>query len=265
MKRGRGPIALLTDFGTRDWYVAAMKGVMLTRAPGIQLVDITHEVPAHDVPAGAFILAGAAPWFPPGTVFAAVVDPGVGSRRAVIAAQADGRYFVGPDNGLLGVCLGCSPRRRIVRVADPRDWLTPVSRTFHGRDVIAPVAAHLARGGSLRRLGPSLRQITPLPLPAVHRRGRRWRGEVVHLDAFGNLITNLPAPQAPEGGHPVRWTLRYRRRDIPVVSSYAAGRPRQLVALVGSLGFIELAVSQASAARALLAKRGEAVELVREG
>lgn len=256
-------IALLTDFGMRDWYVAALKGVILTRAPGVRIVDITHEIPPQDVVSGAFILAAAVPWFPAGTVFVAVVDPGVGSRRALLAAQADGRYFVGPDNGLLAMSLERAKRRTVVRLTNRRYWLKAVSRTFHGRDIFAPVAAHLARGGSLARLGPPCRAITPLSLPAVRRVGRTLRGAVVHIDAFGNLVTNLVAaewvPPAVRG----RVALRYRGRRVPVVSSYADGRPNQPIAVIGSLGLIELAVRERSAARLLGAARGDAVVLQR--
>jgi S-adenosylmethionine hydrolase len=253
-------VALLTDFGTRDWYVAALKGVLLSRAPGVRIVDITNEIPPQDIRSGAFVLASAVPWFPRGTVFLAVVDPGVGGRRALLAAQADGRYFVGPDNGLLAVSLARAQRRRIVRLTDRRYWLASVSRTFHGRDILAPVAAYLARGGRLGRLGPSCRAVTPLPVPAVRRRGRTQQGAVIHIDGFGNLITNLPAERLADRRPPVLW---YRGRRVPVVSSYADGRAGQLVAVAGSAGFVELAIRERSAARHFRARRGDRVILER--
>lgn len=253
-------IALLTDFGTRDWYVAALKGVLLSRAPGARIVDITHEIPPQDIRSGAFILASAVPWFPRGTVFLAVVDPGVGSPRALLAAQADGRSFVGPDNGLLALSLARAHHRRVVRLTNPRYWLPAVSRTFHGRDIMAPVAAYLARGGRLDRLGPACRAITPLPLPAVRRQGRRHQGAVIHIDAFGNLITNLPAGLLAGRTAPGLW---YRGRRVPVVSSYADGGPRQLIAVAGSTGLVELAIRERSAARHFRARRGDRVVLER--
>jgi S-adenosylmethionine hydrolase len=256
MKPLRGPIVLLTDFGLRDWYVAAMKGVILSRCPTAQLIDLTHDVPPQDVRAGAFILAAAVPWFPPGTGFVAVVDPGVGSARAVVAAQADGRWFVGPDNGVLAPSLERAGRRSVVRLANPRYWLHPVSQTFHGRDIMAPVAAYLARGGVLQRLGPPQPRWALLDLPVVERHARRLRGTIIHIDRFGNLITNLPAAQC-RPGHGRLW---YRGRMVPMVSSYAEGRPRQLIALIGSLGYVELAVRERSAAQLLGARRGERVE-----
>ncbi|MBI3321788.1 MAG: SAM-dependent chlorinase/fluorinase [Candidatus Omnitrophica bacterium] len=260
-RTGDRVVALLTDFGTRDWYVAALKGVILARAPHARLVDVTHEVPPQDVLAGAFTLAAAAPWFPRGTIFVAVVDPGVGTNRALLAVQAHGRYFLGPDNGLLALSLEAMPPRTVVRLTNPRYWLRSVSHTFHGRDILAPVAAYLARGGSLHRLGSTGHRINPLTLPLVQRRARGIVGAIVHIDAFGNLITNLRADQwlPAHRRQPVR--LRYRRHLAPVVSSYASGRLGQLIAVAGSLGFIELAIRDGSAARVLGACRGESIRL----
>jgi S-adenosylmethionine hydrolase len=254
------PIALLTDFGTRDWYVAALKGVILSRAPRARIVDLTHEIPPQDVAAGSFTLAAAVPWFPPGTVFLAVVDPGVGTERAVLAAQAGGRSFVGPDNGLLWLSLEQARRRTVVRLTNRRYWLKAVSRTFHGRDIMAPVAAYLARGGSLHRLGPRHRA-TPLAWPAAVLRGRAVTGAIIHIDAFGNLITNLRARRWLPASQERQCALRYRRRTVPVVSSYADGRPRQPVAVIGALGLVELAIRNGSAQRLLGARRGDAVTL----
>lgn len=255
------PVVLLTDFGTRDWYVAALKGVILSRAPRARLVDLTHEIPPQDVMAGSFTLASAAPWFPPGTVFLAVVDPGVGTDRAVLAARADGRYLIGPDNGLLWLSLEQARRRTVVRLANRRYWLKAVSRTFQGRDIMAPVAAYLARGGSLRRLGPRHRA-TPLALPAAVRRGRAVVGTIVHIDTFGNLITNLRASRWLPASWQRRCALRHHRRIVPVVSSYADGRPRQPLGVVGALGLMELAIRNGSAQRLLGAKRGDEVALL---
>ena len=253
-------VALLTDFSTRDWYVAVLKAVILSRCPRAQVVDITHEVPPQDTVAGAFTLAAAAPWFPRDTVFLAVVDPGVGTRRALLAAHADHHYFVGPDNGLLALSLQRAKRLAVVQLTNRRYWLTPVHQTFHGRDIMAPVAAYLAAGGALPRLGSPRQRVTPLALPALRRERRGARGHVVHIDAFGNLITNLPATLlSGRRGEPV--TLRYKQRAVRVVSSYAAGRPQELVAVAGSLGFVELAINQGSVAWTVNAARGDEVIL----
>ena len=265
-------IVCLTDFGARDWYAGTLKGVLAARAPGIPLIDLTHEIPPQDVRAGAIVLAAAAPWFPRGTVFLAVVDPGVGTGRALLAAHAGGRFFVGPDNGLLSLALAPHRKRAIVRLTRAEYWQPEISRTFHGRDILAPVAAHLAKGGALRALGPSaLPQAAPL-WPPVQPWRDGWRGNIIHIDAFGNLLTNLPAPPfnmaqggvpsrsrgAPRGGRAV---VRFRGHRVPMVSSYAAGSPRQLVAVVNSLGLVELAIRNGSAVGRFRARRGEPVAL----
>ncbi|MBI3331128.1 MAG: SAM-dependent chlorinase/fluorinase [Candidatus Omnitrophica bacterium] len=269
MNAGRGLVALLTDFGTRDWYVAALKGVIASRAPRARFIDITHEIPPQDVVAGAFTLAAAVPWFPTGTVVVAVVDPGVGTDRPVLAAQADGRFLVGPDNGLLGLALAQAARRRVVRLTQRRYWLPTISRTFQGRDIMAPVAAYLARGGVLSRLGPAHRAAA-LALPPAVRRRRTVVGRIVHIDGFGNLITNLRADRwlparRKMGAAPFFQTaparLVCRRRSAPMVSSYAKGPPRRPVAVVGALGLMEVAVRNGSAARLLGARRGDRVTL----
>ncbi len=265
MSRHQRPcVALLTDFGTRDWYVGTLKGVLLSLCPRVHVVDITHDIPPQDVIAGAFTLSAVAHWFPPGTVFLTVVDPGVGSRRALLAAEADQRYFVGPDNGVLTLSLERAKRLTIVRLTNRRYWLNPVSHTFHGRDILAPVAAHLASGRSLRALGVVTRRITSLSLPTVQRTGRTMQGCLVHIDAFGNLITNVPG--AALRGRPAhtKRVLRYKRRWVRVVSSYADGRPNELIAVIGSLGFVELAIREGSAAWTFRAKRGDRVELFTE-
>ncbi len=257
-----GLIALLTDFGTRDWYVATLKAVILSRAPTATLVDITHEIPPQDVVAGAFTLAAVAPWFPRGTVFLAVVDPGVGSDRALLAVHADGYYFVGPDNGLLALSLQHLRRPTIIQLTQRRYWMSEISHTFHGRDIMAPIAAHLARGRALTSLGRPLRHVTPLPLPTVQHRGRKTIGHIIHLDVFGNLITNLTASLITMRGQYATPTLRYQHHTVRVVSSYAAGHPNELIGVVGSLGLVELAIQNGSAAWTFNARRGDEVTLL---
>jgi len=250
-------IALMTDFGTAGWYAACMKAVILTICPRVRLVDLTHEIPPQDVLAGAFALAAAAPWFPPKTVFACVVDPGVGTARPLIAAQADRQVFVGPDNGVFSLIFQRAKQLSLVRLTNPRYWLAEISATFHGRDIIAPVAAHLACGCPLQRLGVWRTRYHTLKLPPLQRTATTLQGCVLHTDPFGNLITNLPA-SVMSSAH---WQVRYKHRPVRVVSSYAEGRSGQLVALVGSAGYLELAIPNGSAAKRYRAKRGDGVEL----
>ncbi len=253
-------IALLTDFGTRDWYVASMKAVMLHLAPQARLVDITHEVPAYNVTAGAIALAAAVPWFPPRTIFVGVVDPGVGTARRLIAAKTGAHLFVGPDNGLLSLALEQSTRVSLVQLTNRRYWLPTVSRTFHGRDILAPVAAYLARGGRLSALGQRISCYTALPFPPVRRTAITARGSILYVDRFGNLITNLSS-EVVRAYRPGR--LRARDRSVRLVSSYDEGRPNEVVAVIGSSGRLELAVRQGSAARRWRLRVGDAIELTR--
>ena len=237
-----GIVTLTTDFGTVDGYVGAMKGVILREHPDARVVDITHDVPPQDIIAGAFAVAAAAPWFPPGTVHVAVVDPGVGSARRAIAIAHGGSLYVGPDNGLLTVAALEGEGRVIDRI--PPTW--PVSATFHGRDLFARVAARLAAGASLDDF--STGPVAPLRLvedPAPH---------VVHVDRFGNLVTNLrdPAFTAVEVAG-ARAPLRRTYTDVP---------PAGLVAYVGSSGFVEVAIRDGSAAERLGVGRGAPVRAV---
>ena len=179
----------------------------------------------------------------------------------MVAVLADGRYFLGPDNGLLSLSVGQAKSRSIVRLANRRYWLKEVSRTFHGRDILAPAAAYLACGGSLRQLGPPIQRIAAVPLPPLVRRGHRIEGRVIHLDVFGNLVTNLPGSLVTDDRHAARHRLRYQHRRVRVVSSYGEGRAAELIAVVGSRGFVELAIREDSAARRLGGSRGDPVEL----
>ena len=235
-------IALLTDFGGRDAYVGVMKGVILTICPDATLVDLTHDVPAHDVRHGARVLAACAPYYPAGTIFVAVVDPGVGSPRRAIAID-DGRYrFVGPDNGLLtGVPAASAPV--VVAIAAPEYQRPSVSRTFEGRDRFAPVAAHLARGVALDALGPRVVDPVRLDWPAPVVSAASVTGVIDDVDHFGNLVTNVPRAvlDAVQAGGRVEITLG--GRVVPrLVAAYADVPAGEACALVGSTDRLEIAV-----------------------
>ena len=251
-------IALMTDFGTTDWYAACMKAVILGICPQARVVDITHDIPPQDVLSGAMTIGAASPWFPRDTVFACVIDPGVGSSRRLIAARADHHWFVGPDNGVFGLVFQRAKRLSLARLTNPRYWLPAVSHTFHGRDIIAPVAAHLARGRTLRALGVAQARYQTLSLPPLQRTRRALRGRVIYIDTFGNLITNLPGSLLALSRDS---QVRYHTTTARVVSSYAAGRHGELIALIGSSGYVELALRDGSAARRFRARRGDRVEL----
>jgi S-adenosylmethionine hydrolase len=264
MRRGRpsgrsGIVTLLTDFGLDDAYVGTVKGVILGINPAARLVDLTHAVLPQDVRTGAELLAAAWRVFPRGTVHLAVVDPGVGTARRPIAVSAGGHCFVGPDNGLLGFCFEIPGARGVV-LQNPRYRRAPVSRTFHARDVFAPAAAHCSRGVPLRALGPPLAD--PVRLPSRGPRVRRGRvtGEVIWVDRFGNLLTNVRAEDV--AGDPAAWSLRIGRARIPaLVGTYGDCPAGRLGALLDSSGRIEIFVREGSAARRLGAGPGTPVSL----
>ncbi|MDH7504471.1 MAG: SAM-dependent chlorinase/fluorinase [Verrucomicrobiota bacterium] len=241
-----------------------MKGVILSRCPGARIVDITHLVPAGDVRAGAFALLTAYRFFPKGTVHVAVVDPGVGSDRRAIAARCSDATFVGPDNGLLSWALRSEKGVVVRRIENQRLFLSPVSATFHGRDVFAPVAAYLANGGGFAEVGPETGEWIALPWPEPARSVDGWLGEVVHVDHFGNAITNLPNT-ALEPCCASRFTVLCGRRRVPIGSCYTAVPKGRAVAVPGASGCIEIAVNGGNAARSFGLKRGAKVRLVAPG
>jgi len=245
-------ITLLTDFGTADTYVGQMKGAILSVAPSCALVDLTHAVPAQDVQAGAFLLWTAVTAFPAGSIHLAVVDPGVGSARHAIAVQTQrGDYLVGPDNGLL---VPAAERLGGIVTAVALPTPPAASTTFHGRDVFAPAAARLATGVSLGDLGAPAENLVNLSFPMTGEDG----GEVIHVDTYGNLITNVPGD-----GLAKDTLVKVGDVAVPLVGYYAQAKPGSLLALVGSAGLLEISVRDGSAADRLRAQRGTRVTLSR--
>lgn len=242
-------ITLLTDFGTADGYVAEMKGVLMSHAPGIQVVDLSHDIPPHEIDAARLAVARYWQRFPQGTVHLVVVDPGVGSDRQAIAVSSEARFLVGPDNGVLSPAL-LLPGARAVALPVPVD----AAPTFHGRDVFAPAAAALARGALLDSLG------FPVDAPVIRRTPEAvkeddgWlRGEVILVDRFGNAVTNL---LAIHGGQ-----VHVGDREVPLRRTYADVGAGEAVALVGSSGLIEIAVRDGNAALELGLTRGSLVRI----
>jgi S-adenosylmethionine hydrolase len=252
---GRGPIVLLTDFGTVDGYTAEMKGVLVTLCPGVAIVDATHEVPRGDVAAGARALGRYWRRFPPRTIHLCVVDPGVGTARRPLVVESEGRFAVGPDNGLLAPMIRASGSVRAIRTD-----IAPaqISATFHGRDVFAPAAAYLATGGGVADLGPAVSDavVPEVAVPVLVGPGQA-RGTVVAVDRFGNLQTNLP-----EGWLAGVYAVEVGPHRLPVVRTYGDVRPGEGLALIGSNGYVEIAVRDRSAAQVLDVGEGRAVTLV---
>lgn len=226
-----------------------MKGAILSTCPDATLVDVLHDVPAHDVFAGALALDAAYRHFPGGTVFLAVVDPGVGSDRRPIALGAGRWLFVGPDNGIFTLVLDAHPRARVRRLANPRLYREPVSPVFHGRDLFGPAAGRLASGLPLDEVGPSVADPVRLPMPEKARTEDGWRGAVVHVDGFGNLTTNLLEAdlRALAGRDLEGLEVSLGERRLPLVRSYSEVAAGEACALVGSSGRLEIAVNRGRA------------------
>lgn len=239
-------IALLTDFGTRDYYVGAMKGVILSINPNASIVDITHEIEPQNITSAAFVLSACYRDLPNGTIFVCVVDPGVGSDRLAIAAASNGRIFVGPDNGIFGLVL--ENDSKIVSITNEKFFRKPVSSTFHGRDIFAPVGAHLSAGSALEDMGPPIDD--PVKLPEIWSRKTDDGvivGHVIHIDRFGNIVTNITVDEAGPG-----FKLEIAGNSITEFRQFYAGaEPDRPFAIAGSAGFIEISINGGSAARKL--------------
>ena len=252
-------VTLTTDFGTVDGYVGALKGVVLARCPGGSVVDITHDIPPQDIWAGTLALEMAAPWFPPGTVHVGVVDPGVGTERNVLVAEIDGRVFVGPDNGLV-TALWRRAKVRAARCAERPDlYLDTVTATFHGRDVFAPLAAALASGHAhFADVGPPCEPVL-LPWPAVRREGDDLVGAVLHVDRFGNAVSNieLPPDSWPDSVESVEAAGTVARP----VRTYGEANTGDVVAVLGSTNRVELSVVGGNAAARLGLRPGTPVRV----
>ncbi len=250
-------LTLLTDFGTADYYVAAVKGTVLTLAPGTEIVDVSHQVPSGDVETAAFLLAAAAPAFPPGTVHLAVVDPGVGSERRILAVRTARAWFLAPDNGLLTPVLEGAVCVRSVERGDL--FLPSPGQTFHGRDRFAPAAAWLLRGEAETGLGPEIGDARRLPVPPPQRSPGRISGRVVHVDRYGNLVTDIPAAWLPDA--PCRAEMAGRTVDRRA-GHYAEIPAGEAAFLAGSLGTVELSLNRDDLSRRWQIGRGAEVSIV---
>jgi S-adenosylmethionine hydrolase len=257
-------ITLMTDFGIKDGNVGVMKGVIWGIAPDAQIVDVSHHISAQDVLEGAFILGRSAPYFPPGAIHVGVVDPGVGTKRRPIAARLGAQFFVGPDNGLCTILIERAEQEgspvAVYHLDNPAYWLPEVSNVFHGRDIFSPAAAHLARGVDLPALGTPIADPVRLELPAPQRQGAVWKGQVIHIDHFGNIATNIRREHLAEPG-PLSVRL-CGTEVLGLVRTFGDRQPGELVALYGSTGNLIVSVVNGDAAGRLRAKRGDPVEVV---
>jgi S-adenosylmethionine hydrolase len=254
-------VTLTTDFGLSDHFTGVMKGVILSIAPAVEIVDITHQIGAFEISEGAFAIAEAYRYFPKKTVHVIVVDPGVGTSRRPIVAEAVGQFFVAPDNGVLSM-IYAREKHKVRAIVRDQYFLKPVSRTFHGRDVFAPTAAHLAKGVSAARFGKLIDNYCKLKFAEPVRTGKRfWQGAVLKVDHFGNLITNFHIAEFP--------SLRTRPFQLTcgqaaltgLCDTFAEGPAGEPVLIVGSSGYVEIAANQGSAAKMLACGAGSPVDL----
>lgn len=255
-------ITLTTDFGEGSRYVAAMKGVILSIHPQARIVDLTHSIPPQDVRSGAIALAEMAPWFPPETIHVAVVDPGVGSGRRIVYARIDSQQFVAPDNGLLSRLAARTKPTKIVHIAESRFWLPTVSATFHGRDILVPVAARLSLGLSPDELGPPIAELVEQTWAEARRMANHIDGEVIEVDSFGNLITNITRDMLRGVPTDESVTVTCDEHETQGIFSVYNDQPAMtLLALIGSSDRLELAIVNDSATIMLGVKAGAPVRV----
>ena len=251
-------IALITDFGTRDYFVGAMKGVILSINRNAQIIDITHEIAAQNIKSAAFSLDACYRNFPEKTVFAAVVDPGVGSSRKAILVETERYFFVAPDNGLLSLVFNETENFRVYELTNEKFFLPNISRTFHGRDIFAPVAAHLSSGVEPNELGAEIKDCIRFSVNEPQRISKKiLEAEIIHTDHFGNLITNLTRQDLPEN-----FVLRVGEREITkAIEYFAEAECGEIFVIVGSVGKLEIAAFRGSAAKILNARTGMIIHL----
>lgn len=252
-------ISLLTDFGTKDHFAGTMKGVIKKLNPRADIVDICHEVKPQDVRGAAFLLKCAYNYFPKNTLHVAVVDPGVGSKRKIILVKTKNYFFLAPDNGVLSYVLEKEEIQNVTEITNEKYWLKTVSRTFQGRDIFAPVAAHLSKDVPPRRLGKTIEpcELTLFPSPLPRPRHKYIEGEIIYVDCFGNLITNIP-----EGALRAFTSAKINGGKIKTLaSSYSGGKPGELIALYGGTGFLEIACVNGNAHKKLRVKAGGVIKI----
>jgi S-adenosyl-L-methionine hydrolase (adenosine-forming) len=257
-------ITLTTDFGTNDHFVGAMKGVILEIVPEAAIVDISHAVQAYDVLDGALTISQAYSYFPNGTVHVVVVDPGVGTTRRPIIASSDGYHFVAPDNGVLSMVYAREERIHVRHISSDHYFRQPVSQTFHGRDVFAPVAAYLAKQVDSHKFGEEVEDFVKFAAPRPKPAGEnRIRAVVLKVDRFGNLITNVTPEDVPALFSGKKFKISVGSKEVTEIhQSYAEGGPGEVFGIVGSMGYLEISANRAAAAQLTGAGKGSEVAVV---
>ena len=256
-------ITLLSDFGLKDPYVAEMKAVILTICQNARIIDISHMIEEFNVRMGAFVLASATPYFPEGAIHVAVVDPGVGTKRRALLVQTNRAFYIGPDNGVLMLAAKKNQIRHVFTLSNPEFMLPRMSATFHGRDVFAPAAAYLANGVNPNKFGPETKDYEVPSFAHPELRAKGLAGEVLHIDNFGNVITNVSIDDLKKTGTKAGERLvidhKNQSHSANLFTAYGNAEPGSLLALIGSHGFLEIAVNQGNASRKLRMKTGDAL------
>jgi S-adenosylmethionine hydrolase len=255
------PIALLTDFGTSDWFVASMKGSIVSINPQARIIDITHEIPPGDIHSAAFILKACYRSFPPGTIFVAVVDPGVGSPRKAVVARAGAYSFVGPDNGIFSYILQNHTDTRVFSLDKRQYFKAAVSATFHGRDIFAPIGAHLSNGTPPEAMGSVVNDFRLIPWPEPKVLEKTILGEIVFIDLYGNAISNIDRNTTLKLPSPISGAMLKSTCFAPLSTHYQQAAGENPIALFNSLDLIEIAINGGSAAKAFGVAIGDPVEL----
>jgi hypothetical protein len=257
----RPVITLTTDFGLRDPYVGEMKAVILSISPNAAIIDITHEVEKFNIRMGAYILASASPYFPKGTIHVAIVDPCVGTKRRPLLIQTRHGFYIGPDNGVLALAAKNQGIRHIYEISNRKLMLPKVFNTFHGRDIFAPAAAHVAKGIAPTEFGPEIREITTPRFAKVIKRKNMLVGEVIHVDDFGNIVTNFSAKELESMGikETVSIMLKNTKLKLKLCKAYGEAKLQKPLAIIGSHNFLEVSVNQGSAAEDFNMKSGDRV------
>lgn len=255
-------ITLLTDFGQNDGFVGIMKGVILSINPDVTLVDLAHDIPAGDIDAAAFVLNQAFPYFPEKAIHLIVVDPGVGSERRALAVEAQNRYFIAPDNGVLKWIVDRYSNCKVMGLNQSKYFLPTISRTFHGRDVFAPVAAHLSKGVPFEDLGQPVSDFIRGKVPRPMRKENGLIGAIIHIDRFGNLISDITELDLQRGIGEIKIA------DVSIFGlsdAYSQAKSGEPLAIIGSHGFLEIAVREGHAASELAVSRGTRIEILFAG
>lgn len=258
-------ITLLSDFGLRDPYVAEMKAVVFSICPEASVVDISHEIEKFNIRTGAFVLASAAPYFPQGTIHVAVVDPGVGTKRRPLVVETSRCFYVGPDNGLLMLSAQRGRILHVYNISNPRYMLTRVSRTFHGRDIFAPAAAHLAKGSPPSEFGPEDHDYVVPKFAKPRLRGDKLLGEVLHIDDFGNIISNISMKDLEKigigEGSFLHVQLKGKILTLKLCSAYGEVTAKTPLAIIGSTDFLEVSINQRNASEVFKSKIGDLIHI----